>query len=175
MASPTTSPVIQPTDGATANQISQDRDQELWIIGGGLLIVAGAGAGVWGASRRRKARQRWSEPAFEPRANPPAPAATKIAEPHFEPVAVSSLQTLRSPMARMKTARDWSELEALIAQPPSAANPFVTRKKRLRRAMFMLEHDQIAQDQASRPAKAAADFQAPRPKVSVRYAELEPA
>jgi hypothetical protein len=118
-------PVVTP---ATTPQSGRTDDALLWALGGGALLLLGLGGAAM--MRRRRPEEDYAGPvrALEPSLIPavamtPAPARPMVARPAM------------APMAAMPAD---ATLEAMVAAPPSADNPFTTRTKRLRRAKFLL-------------------------------------
>jgi hypothetical protein len=172
LAAAQTTPVTQPA--ATNSDVA---NASWWALGaGGLLFVGGLGAVALSRSRRRpdSARAR--------RTKDRAPAASKnavVVEPAMAAEAAiavpetTGLNSTAKAHSRVKTVKsDWPELEELVAEAPSAENPFVTRSKRMRRAKFLLEHGEP--QPLSQPVKHAAKDEphaAPKtaPKSSPTY------
>ena len=171
-------PVTQnnPAPEQTAN--TADSNGAEWVLGlGAIALVGGLGAL---AVRRRKPRvdDAGVEPAYVERPVAPVAPATTMA-----PVAVSSasqdvedeLITTSTP-THASAFNQWNDRpaaaaysddpvarrEAMIAERPSAANPFLTRRNRLRRANFLARHDGIYHGSGvEAPTAAAATAQTP--------------
>ena len=106
----------------------------LWGIGGGALILLGiAGAAMARRRRRDDVDAVYDEPfiATEPMVSPAvaAPAPAEARSPRPAPVAFSHGD---------------ADLDAMVAAPPSAENPFLTRTKRLRRARQLIAQREAA-------------------------------
>jgi hypothetical protein len=166
-------PVTQPSAAAANADVD---NAALWALGAGSLLFVG-GLGVVALSRSG----RKPDPARAGRAKAHASAASKtpvdvqpavaaeaaIAVP--EPVLVNTKASHR----RAKAANsDWPELEEMIAEAPSAENPFLTRSKRMRRAKFLLEHGEP--QPLSQPVRhAAKDEPQAAPKAAAKTANAK--
>ncbi|AIT80516.1 hypothetical protein [Novosphingobium pentaromativorans] len=162
-------------DAAPANENNGNEDSDLPIEGIlGLLAAAGiAGAGIMAMrSRRKRVRQPRSReampgtykpasvyrpaaapasskpatasaaasgPAEMPRAAAPAPASRPLERKVQAPVAGSG------PVPTGEARREL--LERMVAAAPDAANPFISRKARMRRARIQLQHREHLQKQ----------------------------
>lgn len=134
------------------------------VLGGGLLLVAGGAA--FALSRRPKRRDEVVEydtadaVAVHPAPLPAAPAMAMreprhdLVPPRAAPASVvaSTAMKQRQPQP-VALDRDYAEmpaddrrtaLEAMVAEAPSDANPFHSRRNRLRRASFLLRTGQAA-------------------------------
>ncbi|PHQ62639.1 MAG: hypothetical protein COC10_10485 [Sphingobium sp.] len=99
----------------------------LWALGGGALLLLGLG----GAAMMRRRR-------------PDDADATTAAPGQLAPEPVVVRRAAPAPaMARPLVTAD-ATLDAMVAAPPSADNPFMTRSKRLRRAKFLLAQREAA-------------------------------
>ena len=146
-------PIVRPSNssGGMAG-ISDNRVTETnWLLlGGGGLLMAAAGT-AFALSRRRKVAN--ASPA-RPSAMLITPAPVRAAAPAPRVDARNADHSVVQPV-----------LEALIAQSPSPANPFSTRRNRLRRAHYLLRTGQAraevpanaARTMAERPAAFAPD------------------
>jgi hypothetical protein len=134
-------------------------DADWMLLGGGLLIVAGGAAF---AMRRRPSsvasRDEVYEndrvapvvpasvsPEFVPIQFTPAMASSLNADPELplETVAEAPVATpAPRPMAVIPTDDRHAALEAMVAEQPTEANPFCTRRQRLRRADYLLRTGQ---------------------------------
>jgi len=146
-------PIVRPSNssGGMAG-ISDNRVTETnWLLlGGGGLLMAAAGT-AFALSRRRKVANASST---RPSAMLITPAPVRAAAPAPRVDARNADHSVVQPV-----------LEALIAQSPSPANPFSTRRNRLRRAHYLLRTGQAraevpanaARTMAERPAAFAPD------------------
>jgi len=133
-------------------------DRALWVLGtGGAILVLGAGAFL--ALRRRDRREEARDIALtQDAAMAPAPvAAASPASVAFEPPAPATSVTLTPRHASDQA----NQLEAMAAAPPSAENPFLSRRNRIRRAAFILEHGHVPAPLAVEPEPVAASKPAP--------------
>lgn len=133
-----------------------------WAIGGGLALLLGAGAIA--ALRRKHESAEAPQPAgIAPRAAAPEPGAVEpiVAEPVAVMPAMSATPAMPAspppePAFHASETR-FGSLEAMVAAAPSAENPFLTRRNRLRRANFLLRNGQMpATSQAAVPVRTAA-------------------
>ena len=110
----------------------------LWALGGGALLLAGLGGAA--LARRRRHRAEVEEDVFVTPAAPliKEPAAVAPAFVAREPVAEPVVTRVPVAMPLAAGAAHGSSLEAMVAAPPSAENPFRTHRKRLARARFLL-------------------------------------
>lgn len=144
---PITTPAV-PAEPASGFVNSAPDDGALWALGGGAALVLG-GLGVWALSRRRRDA---GEAVPIQRTSPAvAPVSAAPGQVRFEPVAPAPVEAVAAPRVAQQAAiatpraaatgdRAWSSLEDMVAAPPSSDNPFLTRKKRLRRAKYILAH-----------------------------------
>jgi len=155
--------------------VAEDNNAPLWIVGvGGAALLLGAGAFAF--TQRKRGRIERREALVETGMVEPLPAARRVSPVastapaySFTPVNVPSVASPAeaAPAATMPLAASplgaerWPELEAMVAAPPSAENPFLTRTKRLRRAHYLLAHGQplpvgsAADQPVAAPAAAA--------------------
>ncbi len=103
----------------------------LWALGGGALLLAGIGGAA--AVRRRRSRVEAEDEVF-------ATSAAPIVEEPAAAAPIAEAAVARAPAAPPLAAGAayGSSLEAMVAAPPSADNPFRTQRKRLARARFLL-------------------------------------
>ncbi|GLV21795.1 hypothetical protein TomMM35A_16510 [Sphingobium sp. TomMM35A] len=101
----------------------------LWALGGGALLLAGLGGAA--AVRRRRSRVEAEDEVF-------ATSATPIVEEPAAAAPIAEPAGARAPAPLAAGAAYGSSLEAMVAAPPSADNPFRTQRKRLARARFLL-------------------------------------
>lgn len=171
-------------------------DTAIWLLGLGALGVVAGGAFL--AARRTRphgASADRSELALTPKEEfvavdpaqrfvradeaaageptPPAPYVEPvIARPDPAPIPAPTVA-----MDRSREDRSHSTLaeqrEAMAATAPSAENPFLTRKNRLRRANFLLSHqragDDTGESRAPQSVEAASPQQNERHRSQVSY------
>ena len=173
VASTSSLPTITPSETmpveaapvAAAPASAQSRDNSVyWVLGGGgaLLIL---GAAAFAMLRRRDSRENAYDAEL---VRAPAPVVARdevIADPIIAPVvatprAADPEPVVAEPVAAtpaawatptVKTApagERFSSLEAMVAEAPSAENPFLTRRKRLRRAEFLMHHGHVPEGPA---------------------------
>ncbi|HEX7822902.1 MAG TPA: hypothetical protein VF463_20075 [Sphingobium sp.] len=144
-----------------------------WVLlGGGLLIVAGGAA--FAMTRRPKRREEVAAYSVPVAPILPAPPMARQPEtftaPHVgreEPHRASIASP--GPTAHGGIHEDrHAVLEALVAEAPSQANPFHSRRNRLRRADFLLRTGQV-QEQTSANMRHA--YEEPT-LVSDRWSEM---
>lgn|GEM_PF-3510473 len=155
-----------PTEAAPAPATARSDDGTLyWVLGGGgALLVLGAAA--FAMLRRRDAREDTYEealvrtpapaPAYPLSARPIVTATARVqaTEPGLQPSPpIMATSEASMPVAEATDDR-FEELEAMVAEPPSAENPFLTRSKRLRRAEYMMNHGQAPAGPAMPPETA---------------------
>jgi hypothetical protein len=135
-----------------ARRAEQNNDALYWGLAGagGLLLLGVTAYAFAGAPRRPRARASRPTVVASPSvvASMAGPPLTAI------PEAPSSIAPAPVDSAAFRPARD-GVLEAMVAAAPSAANPFLTRKKRLRRARFILAHGRPDADRAPPPSVEA--------------------
>ncbi|MBO9574611.1 MAG: hypothetical protein J7494_02630 [Sphingobium sp.] len=131
-------PVTETTPAMTPETVTPPVDPKvLWTLGGALLLVGGVSAFALARSKSPSEARVEMETAPVSTAEP-APVADR-------PVAVSFRPAHRAPGLAPQPASSRADylsndLEAMVAAPPSLENPFLTRKKRLRRAKYILAH-----------------------------------
>jgi hypothetical protein len=146
---------VAPAPAATEPALAEPAESPGWLpIGGGLLVLAGAAA--LAVTRRR--RKSMMEPRLIDEPVNAGPAFRARAPAPKDP------PSMRAPSAAPVPARRKGDhtniLDAMVAQPPSPENPFVTRKLRLRQARFLLRTGQAPAalpEAASAAPQAAAD------------------
>lgn len=182
-------PAIQPAPAATAQPAVRAADSSniavaWWVMGVGGLLVAGGLTTLAFAPKRRPRPDRTVEslaPAMAP-AQPmparPASAASPLAVPVVAAPAMAMPATAPTPLT--VSGSRFPELEAMIAAPPSAGNPFLTRKKRLRRAHYMLshgaprtQHDAVAPRRETVAAAAPAQQPQLKPQPAYRFGKAQ--
>ncbi|CAN5126216.1 hypothetical protein BH10PSE13_BH10PSE13_14670 [soil metagenome] len=147
-------------------------DYASWVLLGGglLLVVGGATFAMTRRPRRRDEAYRASQTGTGSDVVSRAPASLSPLAPtaaiaqSSRPVAVVETPVAHTPaMAAQSMARksyadaaagdNRTALEAMIAQTPSEANPFHSRRNRLRRANFLLRTGQAAPNGEFAPAR----------------------
>ncbi|MGD9809758.1 MAG: hypothetical protein AB7U35_00300 [Sphingobium sp.] len=171
---PVTPVAIPPQAAISQLNAPDDEANAVWIVGLGLAFALGA-AGFMMMRRRKTGvasdpvtdrvyEDKWVEP-FVPSATATAveqpvlvseePATTDEARIVHEPAPMAFRKPAASSLARPVPVESDGfayQREDMIAQRPSAQNPFLTRKNRLRRANFLLRDQQAPLDEAGRLA-----------------------
>lgn len=136
-ATAATEPVTRPDENAGMND---------WVLptalGGGALLLLGLGAAAVSRRRRGARGETLSDQVVyndQPVAAPVVPTAAPV------------------PAANLASAGVGGGLAAMVAAPPSAENPFLTPRKRMARARFLLAQ----QEQAAAGQNAAINDVAP--------------
>ncbi|MGV3771035.1 MAG: hypothetical protein ACO1NM_13485, partial [Sphingobium phenoxybenzoativorans] len=182
-------PIATPTQTAeTGLTDSGMSDEAKFAMGAGAVAILAIGAAF--AMRRRK--DPLDEPvAVDPYApvSAPAPAAPVLSDapavtvrpartPVAEPVmatagAVESpyIAPTYEPVRHM--AAPASSLEAMVAEQPTQANPFLTRKNRLRRANFLMHKGEAALRQ-SQPVSAEQPIAAQQGQTVTKEVRTQP-
>lgn len=150
--------VYSPTSSADMAPISDNPVTETsWLLLGGGLLVAMAGTVLVISRRRRPRSASPARPAERMRSLTPVPAAPASAPMKANARSANRQENDHAPI-----------LEALIAQPPSRANPFSTRRNRLRRAHYLLR---TGQARAEFPAATSVTADRPAPFAPDRWSE----
>jgi hypothetical protein len=140
---------VAPVDFAPAAPVTRTAGVDNGVMlgmGAGLILLLGAGIAF--AMRRRRADSGAVVDYDEAHMIKAAPSAS-YAEPVYAP---TTAQILREPVAEPEAVRaarspvahsapvgqHGGSIEAMVAERPSPANPFLTRKNRLRRAQFLM-------------------------------------
>lgn len=133
-------------------------DRALWVLGtGGAILVLGAGAFL--ALRRRDRREEARDIALtQEAAMAPAPlvAASPASVAFDRPIAATSVT-----LTPRHASDQANQLEAMASAPPSEENPFLSRRNRIRRAAFILEHGHAPAPLAVEPEPVVAPKPAP--------------
>ncbi len=135
-------PVISSSvEGATIPIVTTPENKDgllQWsLIGGALLLVGGAGAAS--LIRRRRPAQSNGVYASTPLMDAAPIVPTSLTAPVIADRTASSIQPMGS-------------IQEMVASAPSAENPFLTRKNRLRRANFLMQGGQHVALQPAAPA-----------------------
>ncbi len=165
----TVSPAVPASDTASVNP-ADNSAVEWGLIGGGIVLLGGAG--LLAMTRRRRLREENDVVlhAALRRESPVEPVVTP--EPIAERVPARTVITPAPAapayaMARSSAGTGHGDLDAMVAAPPSAENPFRTRKNRLRRAHFLLRQGNPVVSQSQHAAVADA-----QPQVAKRPAPV---
>lgn len=140
-----TDDTVAPVAAAPQSAVTvPDNSLEYGLMAGGAIALIGIGGALLLRRRRRTDTDEVAyEPAYEQQTAPVAPVALErdvVAAPSAFPQ-FSAQPAVQSGVADAVT--EGGTLEAMAAQPPSSANPFLTRKNRLRRANFLLRQQQV--------------------------------
>lgn len=111
-----------------------------WALGGGALLLLGLGGAA--AFRRRRVDE---DAVLLEEADRVIVDRTPAADP-----------VVRTTPAAAYAAAPQNSLEAMVAAPPSAENPFLTPSKRMRRARFLLAQQERGDASLHTPAAATA-------------------
>ncbi len=163
----TVSPAVPASDAASVSP-ADNAAVEWGLIGGGIVLLGGAGLLAMTRHRRLREENDVVLHAALRRESPVEPVATR--EPVSEPVPARTVITPAAPayaMARSSAGTRHGDLDAMVAAPPSAENPFRTRKNRLRRAHFLLRQGNPVVSQSQHAPVADA-----QPQVAKRPAPV---
>jgi hypothetical protein len=158
-------PALAPAKAAT----EPSGAEALWVVGGvGGALLVGAGALLFLRRRDRGEDSRVTvadapvlpqdpEPIFaapgfaiaQPAPMAPAAIPAAVTTPGLARQAWSPAVAAPNPVLTRSEHSD--DLETMVAQSPSPENPFLTRRKRLRRAEFLLHKDQASATFADTP------------------------
>ena len=168
-SAPTAPELTDPVSSTPAQPqpASQPGDQDLlyWGLGGAAALLLLGGAAFAMSRRRNGATSDMREAdayagaypdtrrAAAPTDRATAPGPTTVASPSAQPAVVMPA------VAMGERQGSQAGLEAMVAERPSAANPFLTRKNRLRRANFLLR-------QGEAPAATAPAERSPAPGIA---------
>lgn len=158
-----------PPENRAAEAAGPDAGDTATVVTLGLVALVGS-ASLYAATRRRKSRVT-PMPAAEMSAQPPEPplpAADPVVDP-AAPLVPARFDTAREREPYLASATDRTDLqgwrEAMVAAAPSAENPFLTRRNRLRRANFLLRR---AVDRAGERAAGISRPSRPEPAAQAR-------
>ena len=124
-------PAPEVAPAATAAEAARTDDALLWALGGGALLLLGIGGT---ALMRRRRSDALTQDAYEDE---------PVAAPRVPEMAVAPMPAAPARPILARTSAD-ADLDAMVAAPPSADNPFTTRAKRVRRAKFLLAQREAA-------------------------------
>ena len=160
------------TPPATQTQPAVADDSNMWAIVGGTGAVLLLGGAAYALQRRRKIEPSdAAAPAFEPRSARVDPVPSRPGEPaEAVPVAKVTPQFAHSTVSKTTPATA-GDLESMAAAAPTAENPFVTRRNRLRRANFLLNHGQGERVMSSSEAVKAPEMATARQSQSQQSAQ----
>ncbi|HEX7782464.1 MAG TPA: hypothetical protein VF509_06630 [Sphingobium sp.] len=172
---------VQPADNGMS-------DEAKFAIGAGVTAILAAGAAF--ALRRRKGSYEDAAPVTYEPVGAPAPIAPTLSQepsvkvrPVREPV-MATATSVESPYVQPAYADDEhvrpaahaaapsTSLEAMVAESPSAANPFLTRRNRLRRATFLLNQAETGNHAA--PARQEKPVAAPQGEMVTKEVRAQP-
>ena len=160
------------TPPATQTQPAVADDSNMWAIVGGTGAVLLLGGAAYALQRRRKIEPSDAKaPAFEPRSArvdsvPSRPVAPAEAVPDAKVTPQFAHRTVSK-----TTPATAGDLESMAAAAPTAENPFVTRRNRLRRANFLLNHGQGERVMSSSEAVKAPEMATARQSQSQQSAQ----
>ncbi len=165
-AAPAPSVAAEQTPAAATSSVDDGTSNGLeWGLAGGAVVLI-AGLGLM-AMRRRRPDSR--EVLVDERVNAGPLLTDHVSTPVVASAVATSAPTFRTDAPRHVAAAPATfdareaghgDLEAMAASAPSTANPFLTRKNRLRRAHFMLrQQDTVAYSDAPATAPAAVQDQ----------------
>lgn len=152
-----TSPITAPVESASPNLPASDAVAadpadssalEWGLMGGGVVLLGGAA--LLAMARRRRLREETDPvihrmPVQDAVREQPVIARTVTADRVPLPMATASTPVAaRRSTASPVVGDQHADLEAMVAAPPTADNPFRTRKNRLRRAHFLMRNGGMA-------------------------------
>lgn len=165
-ARPAPAPAPAPTP-ATAASDSDNRGIVLGL-GGAALLLAGFAGTALAMRRRRQVR----ETVVYDEVVPVTPAVAAAAPVYTQPVAMPPA----APVMAQPQGAPLTDLDAMIAAPPSPENPFLTHAKRKRRAMALLrEREEGVADTlpaSSTPVAATAQNQVDRSQTIYSFGKV---
>lgn len=138
-------PVAEPMPAAAPVETarSDNTDEALtWGLAGGALLLVGV-AGTLAFRRRRAPREIGAQEEGVTLHTPEG--IVTVPESAVMPELLAPASATSDPVSAIPVSRpvavdhQHGSLEAMVAAPPSAANPFLTRRNRLRRAQFLME------------------------------------
>ncbi|WP_336974731.1 hypothetical protein [Sphingobium aromaticiconvertens] len=178
VSTPAEPAIVTPPATNDLAQVDSNSDALTWGLAGGALLLVGAAGTL--AMRRR--RNRAGESAYRVDEGvtlhtsegivtvPETALVREPVEPAFQPIAPVATPTMaaatRTPLA-VDAPHD--SLDAMVDAPPSAANPFVTRSKRLRRAQFLLAQQADGTERKDRQGASVAPQAAPVDRSQTVY------
>lgn len=152
---PTPAPVAEaPAPAPVQTADNGMSDEAKFAMGAGAVAILAAGAAF--AMRRRKdpANEDVAPVAYEPVSAPVAPVLSEEPVVQVRPARQPAMATTTADapyvqpvytdqrVQPVSSAAPATSLEAMIAEQPTAANPFLTRRNRLRRANFLLSQQE---------------------------------
>ncbi|MDX3899058.1 MAG: hypothetical protein QHC40_00825 [Sphingobium sp.] len=139
---------------------SDNADEALtWGLAGGALLLVGFAVTL--AFRRRRVAQEVGTAEEGVTLHTPEGIVT-VPESAVMPELLTPAIAPAAPVNTIPVARpvaadhQHGSLEAMVAAPPSAANPFLTRRNRLRRAQFLMERQAHGAAEPASPVGEAA-------------------
>jgi len=152
---PTPAPVAEAPAPAPVQTVDNGMsDEAKFAMGAGAVAILAAGAAF--AMRRRKdpANEDVAPVAYEPVSAPVAPVLSEEPAVQVRPARQPAMATTAADAPYVQPAYSdervqpvssvapATSLEAMMAEQPTAANPFLTRRNRLRRANFLLSQQE---------------------------------
>lgn len=135
-----------------------DTDGDNTLALAGLLGIVGlGGVGIWAASRRRRLVTAYDQAVPDPApimGAPVVPAAAPLSAESFALAPPSSVPRRPSTPAKVDPGDRAGLVAAMAAEPPSAENPFTSRKARKRRARLLLQRREAAGEPLVRQSNA---------------------
>ena len=165
-----TAPAAQPAPAPAQATAASDSDNRGIVLGlgGAALLLAGFAGTALAMRRRRQVR----ETVVYDEAVPVTPALAAAAPVYTQPVAMPPA----APVMAQPQGAPLTDLDAMIAAPPSPENPFLTHAKRKRRAMALLrEREEGVADTlpaSSTPVAATAQNQVDRSQTIYSFGKV---
>ena len=145
-AAPATAVTASQTAAPAPTQSARTDQALLWAMGGGALLLLGLGGAAMMRRRRPLEEDALAAPMAVDAPDAAPPADTAPIRPAGVAPAMAGRDTRADALASRPTAPVPADatLDAMVAAPPSADNPFTTRVKRTRRARFLLAQREAA-------------------------------
>lgn len=167
-----TAPAAQPAPAPAPTQATAASDSDnrgiVLGLGGAALLLAGFAGTALAMRRRRQVR----ETVVYDEAVTVTPAVAAAAPVYTQPVAMPPA----APVMAQPQGAPLTDLDAMIAAPPSPENPFLTHAKRKRRAMALLrEREEGGADTlpaSSTPVPAATQNQVDRSQTIYSFGKV---